>query len=60
MQREIESALASITIIVDTIAPWKSPAVLVTPPIARTVHTAAQSRIGECGPFAASSRSNRI
>ena len=38
VRREIESALAGITIIVETIAPWKSTPVSVAPPsIARTV-----------------------
>ena len=32
VQREIESALAGITIIVETIAPWKSTTVSPTPP----------------------------
>ena len=67
VQQEIESALAGISIIVETIAPWKSMASVVTPPnIARSVRTrpptnveATQSRVGERGSFAASPSSNR-
>lgn len=61
VQGEIERALAGITIIVDTIAPWKSPAASVTPPsIARAVRAPAQSRVGERGPFAANPSANRV
>ena len=50
VQHQIESALAGITIIVETIAPWKSLASSVTPPnIARAVR----------GPSAANPSSNR-
>jgi hypothetical protein len=64
VRREIESALAGITIIVETIAPWKSTPVSVAPPtMARSVRArpseAAQSRVGERGPFAANPSSNR-
>jgi hypothetical protein len=54
VQREIESALAGITIIVETIAPWKSTTVsevAAHPIITRTVQRS---------PFAASPSSNRI
>ena len=67
VRREIESALAGITIIVETIAPWKSTPVSVAPPnIARTVrarpptnYEAPQSRVGERVPFTANPSSNR-
>ena len=66
VRHEIESALAGITIIVETIAPWKSTTVSVAPPsIARplrarppTNYEAAQPR--ERGPFAANPSSNRV
>ena len=64
---EIESALAGITIIVETIAPWKRTMVSVAPPsIAHTIrarpptnYEAPQSRVGERVPFAAGPNSNR-
>src|SRR5450759_3440371 len=66
VQQEIESALAGITIIVETIAPWKNMASVTPPIIARTVRArpptnveATQSRDGERGSFAASPSSNR-
>ena len=66
VQQEIESALAGITIIVETIAPWKNMASVTPPIIARTVRArpptnveATQSRDGEHGSFAASPSSNR-
>jgi hypothetical protein len=66
VQQEIESALAGITIIVETIAPWKNMASVRPPIIARTVRArpptnveATQSRDGERGSFAASPSSNR-
>ena len=66
VQQEIESALAGITIIVETIAPWKSMASVTPPNIARSVRArpptnveATQSRVGERGSFAASPSSNR-
>jgi hypothetical protein len=68
VRHEIESALAGISIIIETIAPWKSTTVSVAPPsIARplrarppTNYEAAQPRIGERGPFAANPSSNRV
>ncbi|HET7384932.1 MAG TPA: hypothetical protein VFJ59_20420, partial [Pseudolabrys sp.] len=54
VQREIESALAGITIIVETIAPWKSTTVseaAAHPIITRTVQRS---------PFTANPSSNRI
>ena len=66
VQQEIESALSGITIIVETIAPWKNMASVTPPIIARTVRArpptnveATQSRDGERGSFAASPSSNR-
>jgi len=66
VQQEIESALAGITIIVETIAPWKNMASVTPPIIARTVRArpptnveATQSRDGERDSFAASPSSNR-
>jgi hypothetical protein len=66
VQQEIESALAGITIIVETIAPWKSMASVTPPNIARSPRArpptnveATQSRVGERGSFAASPSSNR-
>jgi hypothetical protein len=51
VQQEIESALAGIAIIVETIAPWKNTTVSVTPPnIAHAVR----------GPSPANPSSNRI
>lgn len=66
VQQEIESALAGITIIVETIAPWKSMASVTPPNIARSVRArpptnveATQSRVGERGSFVASPSLNR-
>jgi hypothetical protein len=66
VQQEIESALAGITIIVETIAPWKSMASVTPPNIARSARArpptnveATQSRVGERGSFAASPSPNR-
>jgi hypothetical protein len=66
VQQEIESALAGITIIVETIAPWKSMASVTPPNIARSARArpptnveATQSRVGERGSFAASQSPNR-
>ena len=65
VQQEIESALAGITIIVETIAPWKSMASVPPPNIVRSARArpptveATQSRVGERGSFAATPSSNR-
>jgi hypothetical protein len=66
VQQEIESALAGITIIVETIAPWKSMASVTPPNIARSVRArpttnveATPSRVGERGSLAASPNPNR-
>jgi hypothetical protein len=60
VRSEIESALAGITIIVETIAPWKSTTVSVEPPSVYRSVRPAQSRVSERGPFAANPSSNRV
>ncbi len=65
VQHEIESALAGITIIVETIAPWKNTTASVTPSnIARAVRArppvdATQSRVGERSALGANPSFNR-
>jgi translation initiation factor 2B subunit (eIF-2B alpha/beta/delta family) len=54
VQREIESALAGITIIVETIAPWKT--TTVSEAAAHPIIT----RTAQRSPFAANPSSNRI